>query len=69
MQLTIDREALSVLKKLQEATNQPTMAAVLRDALGVYDGLHTALSESPRMKLALVGEGVIQELRVPSLEV
>lgn len=67
IQLVLDEEAQSVLADLVESTNADSMAHVLRDALGVYNGLYKILSHSTGV-LAVVDRqrNEFQELSITS---
>ncbi len=67
VQLVLDEQAQETLAKLVESTGAESMAHGIRDALGVYAGIHDMLT--PGISLALVdrNKNELQELNVPSL--
>jgi hypothetical protein len=67
--IEFDDEALDTLERLREGTNAPSVAAVLRDALGVYSSLYDMLPPQSGKRLALIDRdtGQLQQLHVPSL--
>ena len=69
IQLVLDEEAQKVLLELQAASGAESMAAVLRDALGVYYSLREILNSEPDMTLALINRerSEMQELVIPTI--
>lgn len=67
IQILLDDEAQELLSQLQAATRSESEAAVLRDAVAVYDWFRRQLCEGHRLARIEHGTGKIHELLLPSL--
>ncbi len=70
LRLSLDQTAQDVIERLRVETQAETRAAVLRDALGVYNALHEMLRDNPGQRLVLLNRasGSMRELAIPRLQ-